>query len=84
MTYDQYYYIVNDRPKYMKPIKPKHEPSIQCEFVKSEQVVEDKPKTTRTRKKAAVKEVEEVKPVVDETVEQPVEEAVVDQTESAE
>lgn len=30
---DQYYYIVNDSPKYMKPIKPKHDASFSCKFV---------------------------------------------------
>lgn len=64
MILDQYYYIVNDKPKYMTPIKPTHKPSFQCEFVKKE-TQSDKEKVskpTKQRKKATVKEpVEEVK-----------------------
>lgn len=68
MILDQYYYIVNDKPKYMTPIKPTHKPSIECEFVKKE-TQSDKEKVSKPakqRKKAVVKEpVEEVK--VEET-----------------
>lgn len=68
MLLDQYYYIVNDKPKYMTPVKPTHKPSIECEFVKKE-TQSDKEKASKPakqRKKAVVKEpVEEVK--VEET-----------------
>lgn len=68
MILDQYYYIVNDKPKYMTPIKPTHKPSFECEFVKKE-TQSDKEKVSKPvkqRKKAVVKEpVEEVK--VEET-----------------
>lgn len=64
MILDQYYYIVNDKPKYMTPIKPTHKPSFECEFVKKE-TQSDKEKVSKPvkqRKKAVVKEpVEEVK-----------------------
>lgn len=68
MILDQYYYIVNDKPKYMTPVKPTHKPSIECKFVKKE-TQPDKEKVSKPakqRKKAVVKEpVEEVK--VEET-----------------